>query len=153
MVKCDEISALELAAWSWRLGEATRRHCGAQAAEALPWSPEGSRVQMRGRLGPQVGRSDAARTTRLAVPACRREEMQAIFHRAEEANQAVRRVLAGCHPKLGERECVRPPHEPLVLGQQRRHIERRTPLRAVARQSHRVAASTTWGCSLHQTGL
>ena len=129
----------------------------AQAAEALPWSPGVcvgcSRVQVRGRLGPWVGRSDAAGTTRLAVLACRREEMQAIFHRAEKGNQAVRRVLAGCHPKLGERECVRPPHEPLVLVQQRGHVEGRTPLRAVARQSHRVAASTRWGCSLHHTGL
>ena len=116
--------------------------------------------------GPEVGRSDAARMTRLAVRACRREDVQAIFHRAEEANQAVRHVLAGRHPKLGERECMRPPHEPLVLDKQRSHVERRTPLHAlVARQSHRVAVlqhtglqpppshravgSITWGCSLH----
>ena len=55
----------------WRcLGGSSRRHCGDQAAVALPWSPESCRAQVRGRLEPQVAGSAAAATARV-WPCCR----------------------------------------------------------------------------------
>ena len=60
-------TAATSANWAVPPGGSTAVQCGAQAAVARLWSPEGRRAHARGRLEPQVASAAAAGTARLSL--------------------------------------------------------------------------------------